>query len=79
MQKKLAPYRIRVNAVAPGFIDTKILNEMPVDREQVLAGIPLGRIGRPEDVANCVAFLLSDKASFITGEIVDVNGGDVMD
>jgi NAD(P)-dependent dehydrogenase (short-subunit alcohol dehydrogenase family) len=52
---------------------------MPVDREQVLAGIPLGRIGKPEDVANCVAFLLLDKASFITGEIVDVNGGDVMD
>jgi 3-oxoacyl-[acyl-carrier protein] reductase len=77
--KRLAPRGIRVNAVAPGFIDTKILREMPVTVDEIKKEIPLGRIGSPHEVAGCVHFLFSESASFITGEIIDVNGGDVMD
>jgi 3-oxoacyl-[acyl-carrier protein] reductase len=77
--KKLAPYGIRVNGVAPGFIDSRILREMPIQAEQLTAEIPLQRLGTPQDVAESVSFLLSERASFITGEMLDVNGGDIMD
>jgi 3-oxoacyl-[acyl-carrier protein] reductase len=74
--RELGPKGIRVNAVAPGFIDTPILSTIPDDvlakmREQV----PLGRLGKPEEVANLYAFLASDEASYINGAVIEVSGG----
>jgi NAD(P)-dependent dehydrogenase (short-subunit alcohol dehydrogenase family) len=69
---------IRVNAVAPGIIDTAFLDGVPGIRDRG-SQLPLGRIGRPEEVAAVVSFLLSADASYLTGEIVDVNGGIYMD
>jgi meso-butanediol dehydrogenase / (S,S)-butanediol dehydrogenase / diacetyl reductase len=69
---------IRVNAVAPGIVDTAFLDNVPGIRERG-PQLPLGRIGRPEEVAAVVAFLLSPDAAYLTGEIVDVNGGLYMD
>jgi 3-oxoacyl-[acyl-carrier protein] reductase len=74
--KEYAERSIRVNAVAPGFIRTKmtdILDEKT--REAMFAAIPLKRLGEPEDVANVVYFLLSEYCSYITGEVINVNGG----
>jgi len=69
---------IRVNAVAPGIIDTAFLDGVPGIRERGTQ-LPLGRIGEPREVADVVAFLLSPAASYLTGEIIDVNGGLYMD
>ncbi|HOC46518.1 MAG: 3-oxoacyl-[acyl-carrier-protein] reductase [Syntrophorhabdaceae bacterium] len=74
--KEYAERSIRVNAVAPGFIRTKmtdILDEKT--RETSLAAIPLKRLGEPEDIANAVYFLLSEYSSYVTGEVINVNGG----
>jgi len=72
-----APHGIRVNALAPAFIESSM---MPGERSAELAPlIPLGRMGAPDDVASAVLFLASDRASFITGEVLDVNGGALMD
>ena len=80
LARQLAPSGIRVNAVAPHAIETEMSAQWPDERKrEVIAGIPLGRLGRPEDVAAAVLFLASDDASFITGEILDVNGGALMD
>ncbi len=77
---QLARYGIRVNAVAPHAIETEMSAQWSEERRrEIVAGIPLGRLGRPEDVAQAVLFLASDAASFITGEILDVNGGALMD
>jgi 3-oxoacyl-[acyl-carrier protein] reductase len=71
-----SPRNITVNAVAPGFIETDMTRELPDEaREKLLDLVPLGRLGRSEDVAAAVLFLLSDAASYITGEVLDVNGG----
>jgi 3-oxoacyl-[acyl-carrier protein] reductase len=74
--RELAKHRIRVNAVAPGFIATEILRAMP---EKVLEGMvartPLGRMGRPEDIANAYVWLASDAAAFVTGTVISVDGG----
>jgi 3-oxoacyl-[acyl-carrier protein] reductase len=76
LAKEVAAYGVRVNAVAPGFIETDILsNFTEVQREQIMNMIPLGRIGQVEDVANCVKFLLSDGAAYMTGQIIQVDGG----
>jgi 3-oxoacyl-[acyl-carrier protein] reductase len=67
---------ITVNAVAPGFIDTDMTRELPDEQRQaLLAGIPLGRLGQPAEIASVVAFLASDAAAYITGETIHVNGG----
>jgi 3-oxoacyl-[acyl-carrier protein] reductase len=74
--KELAPRGITVNAVAPGFIDTHMTADLPEKvKDAMLAQVPLGRIGQPEDVAEVVAFLASKKASYITGQVIHVNGG----
>ncbi len=76
---EMAPYNIRVNAVSPGWIVTDTLKAKSERWRQALEEIPVGRLGTPEDVAEAVLFLVSDAASYITGEILDVNGGIVMD
>jgi 3-oxoacyl-[acyl-carrier protein] reductase len=74
--KEFARAGTTVNAVRPGFIDTDMTRVMPEPaRQSLLEAIPLGRAGVPDDVAGAVAFLCSDDANFITGAVIDVNGG----
>ncbi|MHC4102350.1 MAG: 3-oxoacyl-ACP reductase FabG [Planctomycetota bacterium] len=76
LARELARSDVTVNAVAPGPIDTPLLESMPaVAREQLVSEIPLGRVGHVKDVAELVAFLCSDRARFITGEVIRVDGG----
>lgn len=70
---EVAKRNILVNAVAPGFIETEMTENFPL--EKALAYIPLGRIGKPEDVAEVVAFLASEGAGYVTGQVISVNGG----
>jgi len=80
LARQLAPYGINVNAVSPHAIETEMSAQWSEERrKEIIASIPLGRLGKPEDVANAALFLASDEASFITGEILDVNGGALMD
>jgi len=80
LARQLAPYGINVNGVAPHAIETEMSAQWSEERrKEIIASIPLGRLGKPEDVAEAVLFLASDQASFITGEILDVNGGAWMD
>lgn len=80
LARQLAPYGINVNGVAPHAIETEMSAQWSEERRrEIIASIPLGRLGKPEDVAEAVLFLASDQASFITGEILDVNGGALMD
>jgi 3-oxoacyl-[acyl-carrier protein] reductase len=80
LARELASYNINVNVVAPHAIKTDMSKEWSEEkRKSIIADIPLGRLGEPEDVAEAVAFLVSDKAKFITGEVLDVNGGCLMD
>jgi 3-oxoacyl-[acyl-carrier protein] reductase/2-hydroxycyclohexanecarboxyl-CoA dehydrogenase len=77
--KELARSQVTVNAICPGFIDTQMTRGIPdVIREQQVAKIPLGRPGQPADVAALVAFLASDEAGYITGEVINVGGGYVL-
>lgn len=74
--RELGSKGVRVNAIAPGFIETDILKDMPEEILQKLAGkAPLKRLGQPEDIANAYVFLASEKASFITGTCLSVDGG----
>jgi len=76
LAKELASKNIRVNAVAPGFIETIMTEKIPSkDREKLIENIPLNRLGKAEDIANSVAFLLSEEASYITGTVINVSGG----
>jgi len=76
LAKELAPRNILVNAVAPGFIETEMTASLSDDiKENYKRQIPLGRFGKPEEVANVVLFLASPMADYITGEVIHVNGG----
>jgi 3-oxoacyl-[acyl-carrier protein] reductase len=76
LAKELASRNITVNVVAPGYIDTDMTSALPERvKESVLAQVPLGRMGRPEDIAETVAFLASDRAAYITGQTILVDGG----
>ena len=76
MAKELAPYGIRVNAVAPGFIATEMIEAIPEEkREQYIKDIPLGRFGTADEVANAVVMLASDACSYVTGQVLVLDGG----
>jgi 3-oxoacyl-[acyl-carrier protein] reductase len=74
--REYASRNIQVNAVAPGFIETAMTQAIPQkERELLIQQIPMGRLGTPEDVAEAVLFLSSPAADYITGQVVNVNGG----
>jgi len=76
---ELAAYNITVNAIAPGWIETDMTSGVtPDEKKKALQLIPLGRMGQPADIAHTAVFLASDKASFITGQTIHVNGGEAM-
>ncbi len=79
LARTMAPHGVRVNAIAPGVIDTQMTRGLSPEHAALAQQIPLGSKGKPEDVARCALFLASDDAAHITGEIVDVNGGLHMD
>jgi len=77
--RELASRRINVNAVAPGFIQTSMTERLPAQvKEKLSSQIPFGEIGKPEDVASAVLFLVSEEASYVTGEVIRVDGGMAM-
>lgn len=73
LAQEVAPRGVTVNAIAPGFIDTDMTKDLPQDELKKM--IPVGRFGRPEEVAALAGFLLSDEAAYITGEVISINGG----
>jgi 3-oxoacyl-[acyl-carrier protein] reductase len=76
LARELGSRNVRANVVAPGYVNTRLTDVLPEEAQQaMLANTPLGRLGDPEDVAGAVRFLCSDEASFITGEVLLVDGG----
>lgn len=76
LARELAPFGIRVNALAPGLIDTEMVKKMPKKMlDQILAMTPLKRMGTPEEVAKVVTFLVSEEAGYITGQVIRIDGG----
>ncbi len=73
LAKEVAKRNITVNSIAPGFVDTEMLQGLPL--QEIIKTIPMGRLGRPEEVAALVIFLCSPEAAYITGQIIGVNGG----
>jgi len=79
MARELAPRNITVNAIAPGFIDTEMTRVLDEKiRDKLIEQIPLSRLGLPDDIAHSVAFLVSGRSSYITGQVINVNGGMLM-
>jgi NAD(P)-dependent dehydrogenase (short-subunit alcohol dehydrogenase family) len=73
---ELSRYGINVNAIAPGLIESVLTQQIPAEvKEKMVAKIPLKRIGAPEDIAAFIAFLTSDEASYITGQVIEIDGG----
>jgi 3-oxoacyl-[acyl-carrier protein] reductase len=80
LARELAPFNVTVNGIAPGVIETDMTRSLSGGEwNDYLSGIPLGRIGQARDVARVAVFLASDDAAYLTGEIIDVNGGQFMD
>lgn len=76
MARELASRHVTVNAIAPGFIETSMTEKLPEQiRESYQGQIPMGAFGKPEDVANAAAFLASENAGYITGQVLCVDGG----
>jgi 3-oxoacyl-[acyl-carrier protein] reductase len=76
LAREVAPYNVRVNAVAPGFIDTDMTSQLGEKvREKAVKMIPLGRFGTADEVAHTVLFLLSDASQYITGQVLQIDGG----
>lgn len=76
LAKEIGPSNIQINAVSPGFIDTKMnAHLLDKERNEIISDIPLNRAGTPKDVANMVRFLLSDEASYVQGQVFELNGG----
>ena len=73
LAQEVAPRGVTVNAIAPGFVETDMTKDLPQDELKKM--IPVGRFGRPEEVAALAGFLLSDEAAYITGEVISINGG----
>ena len=73
LSREIARRNVLVNAVSPGFIETEMISELPLDA--IIPNIPLGRLGKPEDVAKAVSFLCSSGGDYITGQVLAVNGG----
>jgi 3-oxoacyl-[acyl-carrier protein] reductase len=79
LAREVASRQITVNAVAPGFIPTTLTNDLSPDlKDAILKATPVGRMGRPEEIASAVVFLASDEAAYITGQVLAVDGGMVM-
>jgi 3-oxoacyl-[acyl-carrier protein] reductase len=79
LAKEVGPRNITVNAIAPGYIPTEMTETLPTDLlETIQQNTPLGRMGTPEDIAHAVAFLASDQAGYITGQVLSVDGGLIM-
>ncbi|MDB4868374.1 MAG: 3-oxoacyl-[acyl-carrier-protein] reductase [Cohnella sp.] len=77
--RELAKFGVTCNAICPGFIDTDMTRGVPENVwDLMISKIPMGRAGKPEDVANCIAYLVSDQASYITGEVINVGGGFIL-
>lgn len=76
LAKEFADKGVTVNAVAPGFVATDMLKSVPANiMEKILALIPMGRLGKPEEIASAVTYLVSPEAGYITGQVIDINGG----
>jgi len=79
MARELSSRNIRANAIAPGFIETPMTDKIPAElQKKLLDSIPLGRYGKPEDVANLAVFLAGERSSYITGQVISICGGMVM-